>query len=609
MTGTGFDQAHSGISILFIPENGDPEITVPVSNATTTSVQAMVPAMFDPNTGASVAETVDVQVVQVTGSIVSTSTLITGLSISALPAVASTVPKGAMTLELMQSAATLSATAETNAGSGTALQLALNQYGQDLATLESAVTTIINDPTQTVAIPLANGSTTTLDANTLAISDQIAQALIAAIVNQGQIPIVAASSKLHPMSVGTHSPRAVTTCVSNPSGDTLFDSNICSIQTIMQNLSGANPAVNQAANKVLANLTLGMIGEVGLSAAFGPEVPLAYSLIWGGSSAYISSWAVTGQSPDGTDVAGNLGTSYLDTLAKDSHTGTVLGTVKDMFDVLKLIATTAPPTKGIVPSSAMIVPNPGGGSALVFPDGTTLVQLPTSSGSFDSTTLVLPPGQTVQLIVSTASQSGGTGSVSSFPSGIGCGSTCNASFPVGSTVSLTATPDSGSTFQGWGGACSGTGSCAVTMNSSQSVTATFTKSSTFTGQFSGSGSVTNVDPSSDGSYCNFTVDVSGQMTIDLASQSGGQVSGTGSATGNYSNFVNSGFCVDGSGGIDATGTLSGSTSSLSWSGGDFPLVSFTGQVDGTGTTVTGTATFTYSLTTGSIVVNVTLTKQ
>lgn len=609
VTGSGFDQANSGISLLFIPEDGNPVITIPVSSATTTDVQAMVPPMFDPTTGASIAETVDVQVVQVTGSIVTTSTLITGLNISALPSVAPTVAKGAMTLALMQSVASLSATAESNAGSGTALQLALNQYGQDLATLQNAVTTIVNDPTQSVVITLANGSTTTLDANTLALSDQIAQALIAAIVDQGQIPIVATSSKLHPMSVGSHSPRAVTNCVSNPSGDATFDSNICSIQTIMQNLSGANPAVNQAANKVLANLTLGMIGEVGLGIAFGPEVPLAATLIWGASSAYISSWAVTGESPDGTDVAGNLGTSYLDTLAKDSHAGTVLGTVKDMFDVLKLIATTAPPTKGIVPSSAMIVPNPSGGAALVFPDGTTLVQLPTSSGSFDSTSLVLPPTQSVQLSVSTASQSNGSGSVSSFPSGIACGSTCTASFPMGSTVTLTATPDSNSSFAGWSGACSGTGSCVVAMNSSQSVTATFTQSVTFTGQFSGSGSVTNVDPSSDGSYCNFTVDVAGTIEVDIASQAGGMVSGTGYATGNYSDYVNSGYCVDGSGGIDASGALSGSTSSLSWTGGSFPQVDFTGQVDSTGTQITGTATFTYSLTTGSIVVNVTLTKQ
>lgn len=71
----------------------------------------------------------------------------------------------------------------------------------------------------------------------------------------------------------------------------------------------------------------------------------------------------------------------------------------------------------------------------------------------------------------------GTGTVTSTPSGISCGTTCSASFASGTVVSLAATPDSGSTFAGWGGACSGTGACSVTMNSAQSVSATFNSTS------------------------------------------------------------------------------------------------------------------------------------
>jgi hypothetical protein len=40
-------------------------------------------------------------------------------------------------------------------------------------------------------------------------------------------------------------------------------------------------------------------------------------------------------------------------------------------------------------------------------------------------------------------------------------------------VTLTARPDSYSTFQGWSGACSGQGGCQVTMGSDAAVTATF----------------------------------------------------------------------------------------------------------------------------------------
>ncbi|HUX97512.1 MAG TPA: hypothetical protein VMV47_17395, partial [Bacteroidales bacterium] len=69
----------------------------------------------------------------------------------------------------------------------------------------------------------------------------------------------------------------------------------------------------------------------------------------------------------------------------------------------------------------------------------------------------------------------GTGLVTSSPAGINCGVDCSEPYSFGSVVTLTATPDAGSTFTGWsGGGCSGTGTCQVTMNSVVSVTATFT---------------------------------------------------------------------------------------------------------------------------------------
>ena len=68
----------------------------------------------------------------------------------------------------------------------------------------------------------------------------------------------------------------------------------------------------------------------------------------------------------------------------------------------------------------------------------------------------------------------GTGTVTSSPGGISCGSTCSASFMPGTLVTLSEVAASGSTFAGWSGACSGMTACAVTMNGDQSVTATFT---------------------------------------------------------------------------------------------------------------------------------------
>jgi phospholipase C len=71
-------------------------------------------------------------------------------------------------------------------------------------------------------------------------------------------------------------------------------------------------------------------------------------------------------------------------------------------------------------------------------------------------------------------QGSGTGTVTSSPAGINCPQTCNASFNTGTQVTLTATPATGSSFAGWGGACSGTSpTCVVTLSTSLSATANF----------------------------------------------------------------------------------------------------------------------------------------
>ncbi len=83
-------------------------------------------------------------------------------------------------------------------------------------------------------------------------------------------------------------------------------------------------------------------------------------------------------------------------------------------------------------------------------------------------------GQSIGNFALTVAQSGtGSGTIGSSPAGINCGSLCTASFTSGTAVTLTATPASGSTFTGWGGACSGTATCTVTMSAARSVSATF----------------------------------------------------------------------------------------------------------------------------------------
>ena len=63
---------------------------------------------------------------------------------------------------------------------------------------------------------------------------------------------------------------------------------------------------------------------------------------------------------------------------------------------------------------------------------------------------ILEPGAT-QLTVKVE----GSGSVTSSPAGINCGTDCTETYDPGTGVTLTATPQGGSTFAGWGGACTG----------------------------------------------------------------------------------------------------------------------------------------------------------
>jgi hypothetical protein len=67
------------------------------------------------------------------------------------------------------------------------------------------------------------------------------------------------------------------------------------------------------------------------------------------------------------------------------------------------------------------------------------------------------------------------GTVTSNPSGINCGSTCNADYDSNTSVTLTASANSGYKLTGWSGACSGTGTCTVDMAEARFVAANYAK--------------------------------------------------------------------------------------------------------------------------------------
>jgi PKD repeat protein len=76
----------------------------------------------------------------------------------------------------------------------------------------------------------------------------------------------------------------------------------------------------------------------------------------------------------------------------------------------------------------------------------------------------------------------GSGTVTSSPAGIDCGSDCSYPFDDGASVEISASAASGSTFSTWSGACTGNGTpCTVVMSEAREVTATFNSKTDFSG--------------------------------------------------------------------------------------------------------------------------------
>jgi serine protease len=130
---------------------------------------------------------------------------------------------------------------------------------------------------------------------------------------------------------------------------------------------------------------------------------------------------------------------------------------------------------------------------------------------------------TYRLDVSTT----GSGTVTSNPAGINCGSTCSQSFDYNTPVTLTATPDTGSTFSGWSDGCTGTDSCNVSMSEARTVSATFTLNTyLLTIKKTGNGTVTSSPAGiSCDSTCSYSFDYNTPVTLTASPATGSIFSG------------------------------------------------------------------------------------
>ena len=125
----------------------------------------------------------------------------------------------------------------------------------------------------------------------------------------------------------------------------------------------------------------------------------------------------------------------------------------------------------------------------------------------------------------------GSGTVTSSPAGINCPGTCSAVFAPNTVVTLSQSAGQGSTFQGWGGACGGTASCAVTATGVQPVYANFGRPSAYQLSIgvSGKGKVTSADGkiqcTNVGGICSAVYANGTQVTLNATPGSSYQFSG------------------------------------------------------------------------------------
>jgi hypothetical protein len=141
-------------------------------------------------------------------------------------------------------------------------------------------------------------------------------------------------------------------------------------------------------------------------------------------------------------------------------------------------AATRPPGGGFGAPVNLSAPGQDAGGARIAaaPDGMATAIWNRSDG----TNVRIQSASTAQpsFLLGTAKTGTGSGTVSSVPAGIDCGTKCAETYPSFTKVTLTATPEPGSTFEGWGGDCEGTAgnTCELTMLEDQNVSAAFDQS-------------------------------------------------------------------------------------------------------------------------------------
>ena len=307
ITGSGFATTNSIVSIRFIPEDGSSALTFPAESISSTSVAAPTPAFFDPTSNLSVAKTVDVDVIQSVNGTIMVSNAITGLQVSALPAMPAGTTTGALTLDFLETAYGISTTTQSSISSQAELasiEAALVTQNTDLGTIILALNTALQTPGSNATVILKSGAQMILTPVALAASDQIVQAYLAnaaGAINSTPAAVVDVQRARTEVRAARAATAAITVPPPPPTSEvgSTNSANLALVTNFWANLSGASPAVSTLEHKLMislvAEVTCGeFVGDLG--DAF--NVSAAMSVTFGAAVSLASSEIVDGNAPD-----------------------------------------------------------------------------------------------------------------------------------------------------------------------------------------------------------------------------------------------------------------------------------------------------------------------
>jgi hypothetical protein len=265
---------------------------------------------------------------------------------------------------------------------------------------------------------------------------------------------------------------ASTTCVITPNGPT----------TVFANFAPDTPRLTVTKSGTGAGLVSSLPAGINCGADCNEQYPLDQMVTltasatpgsefmgWTGACTGLAACVVTMSTARTVDARFDLGSYQLSVLLDGSGTGSVASLFPGIncgTDCTELYQGNTTVTLIATPGNANMRFSgwSGGGCSGTANCVVTMTTATTVTATFDR---IMHP-----LTVVLAGT--GTGSVSSTPAGINCGTTCTFMFPQGQNVALTAVAGPGSTLVSWsGGGCAGFGGCTVPMSGPTTVTATF----------------------------------------------------------------------------------------------------------------------------------------